>query len=240
MAEPAVPTYLNWYEQHATWSRADHPPQIDNPGDLSLDVAPQVGGDTLSKVLMDGCSNINILYYDTFRRVNFDEKDLMPSTTVFHGIVPSKSAYPVGRMNLNVAFGDESNYKGESLKFVVVKIKCPYHALFGHPAYARFMARPCYVYLKLQMPCLKGTITVDGNQKIAQECEEGEAAYAELACAAEELKFHKANVDPADMSPLKKPTVDSKPPLKFKPADDTKQVDFVPGDSSSCLLLGPA
>ena len=63
------------------------------------------------------------------------------------------------------------------------------------------------------------------------ECEEGDAAYAESVCATEELKFYKDNVDPADMTPLKKPTIKHDPLLKFKSADDTKQVDFVPGDS---------
>ncbi|KAI5018735.1 hypothetical protein ZWY2020_043623 [Hordeum vulgare] len=238
VAEPVVPRYLNWSEHPVMCSKADHPPQIDNPGDLALVMAPQVGGYTLSKVLMDGGSSINILYYDTFWWMNFDEKDLMPSTTVFHGIFPGKSAYPVGRIKLNVAFSDESNYMSESLMFEVVKIKSPYYALFGRPAYARFMARPCYVYLKLKMPGLKGTIIVDGSRKIDQECEEGDAAYVESACVAEELKFHKANVDPADMSPLKKPTVDSEPPLKFKPTYVSKQVDFVPRNSSKQFTIG--
>ena len=76
----------------------------------------------------------------------------MPSTTVFHGIVQRKSAYPIGRVRLTVAFGMAQNYRSESLIFEVVKLKSPYHALFGRPAYARFMARPCYVYLKLKMP----------------------------------------------------------------------------------------
>ncbi|KAI4999542.1 hypothetical protein ZWY2020_004131 [Hordeum vulgare] len=232
MAEPVVPGYLNWLEKPITWSRDDQPPWVDNPGDLAVVVAPQVGGYTLTKVLMDGGSSINILYYDTFRQMNFFENDLMPSTTIFHGIVPHKSAYPVGRIKLNVAFGNGSNYRSKALMFEVVKIKSPYHALFGRSVYARFMARPCYVYLKLKMPGLKGTITVNGNRKIAHECEEGDVAYAESACVAEDLKFHKANVDPTDMSPLKKPTIDPEPPLKFKPTNDTKQVDFTPGDSS--------
>ena len=122
--------------------------------------------------------------------------------------------------------------------FEVVKLKRPYHALFGRPAYARFMAHPCYVYLKLKMPGPKGPITVDADRRIARECEEGDAAYAEVACAAEELKYHLANVDPADMSPLKKPTTNAEPPLKFKPMDDTKMVDFVPGDSSKQFTIG--
>ena len=57
-------------------------------------------------------------------------------------------------------------------------------------------------------------------------------AYAESVCAIEELKFYKDNVDPADMMPLKKPTTENEPLMKFKSADDTKMVDFVPGNSS--------
>jgi len=119
----------------------------------------------------------------------------------------------------------------------VVKIKSPYHALFGRPAYAKFMARPCYVYLQLKMPGRKGTITVHGDRKIALECEEGDAAYTESACATEEHKFYKDNVDLTDMTPLKKPTIEHDPLLKFKSAHDTKQVDFVPGDSSQQFII---
>ena len=78
----------------------------------------------------------------------------------------------------------------------------------------------------------KGTITVHGSRKIALDCEEGEAAYAESVCATEELKFYKDNVDPADMTPLKKPTTEHDPALMFKLGNETKLVDFVLGDSS--------
>jgi hypothetical protein len=234
---PALPQYLRWSEYDITWSRADHPPRVDNPGQLALVVAPQVGGYVFTKVLMDGGSSINILYYDTFSRMGLLDKDLKPSSTVFHGVVPGKSAYPVGKISLEVAFGDEFNYRVESLWFEVVKIKSPYHALFGRPAYAKFMARPCYVYLQLKMPGLNGTITVHGDRKTALECEEGDAAYAESSCAEAELKFYKENVDPEDMTPLKKPNTESEPPLKFA-ADDTKLVDFTPGDSSQQFTIG--
>ena len=82
------------------------------------------------------------------------------------------------------------------------------------------------------MPGYKGTITVHGSQKVASECEEGDAAYAESVCAMEELKFYTDNVDPANMTSLKKPTTEHDPSLNFKSADDTKFVDFGPGDSS--------
>ena len=82
------------------------------------------------------------------------------------------------------------------------------------------------------MPGYKGTITIHGSRKIALECEEGDAAYAESFYAIEELKFYKDNVDPADMASLKKQTIEHDPVMKFKSANDTKLVDFVPDDLS--------
>ena len=82
------------------------------------------------------------------------------------------------------------------------------------------------------MPGYKGTMIVHGSRKLALECEEGDTTYVESVFVTKELKFYKDNVDPADMTSLKKPTTEHDPVLKFKSADDTKLVDFVPGDSS--------
>jgi hypothetical protein len=73
---------------------------------------------------------------------------------------------------------------------------------------------------------------VHGDCKIALECEEGDVAYAKMACAAAELKFYKDDVDLADMIPPKKPTIKKDPLLKSQSAKDTQQVEFVSGDSS--------
>ena len=83
------------------------------------------------------------------------------------------------------------------------------------------------------MPGYKGTIIVHGSRKIASEFKEGDTGYVESVCATEELKFYKDNVDPADMTSLKKPTMEHEPAMKFKSADETKLVDFVPRDSSN-------
>ena len=115
--EPAVPQYLCWSEQPIVWSLEDHPPRADNPGHLALVVAARVGGYKFTKVLMVGGSSINILYYETFRRMGLTNKSLRTSNTIFHGVVPGKSAYPVGKIELEVAFGDEHDSKAEKLTF---------------------------------------------------------------------------------------------------------------------------
>ena len=40
VVDPAIPCYLRWSEQHIVWSREDDLPRVDNPGHLSLVVAP--------------------------------------------------------------------------------------------------------------------------------------------------------------------------------------------------------
>ena len=76
-----------------------------------------------------------------------------------------------------------------------------------------------------------------GSRKVALECEEGDAAYAESVCATEELKFYKDNVDPTDMTSLKNPTTEHDPLLKFKSAEEAKLIDFVPGNSSKLFSI---
>ena len=64
-----------------------------------------MGGYKFTKVLMDGGSSINILYYKSFHRMGLTDKSLKQPNIVFHGVLPSKSAYPVGKIELEVAFG---------------------------------------------------------------------------------------------------------------------------------------
>ena len=116
-------------------------------------------------------------------------------------------------------------------------MQSPYHVLFGRPAYAKFMARPCYVYLQLKIPGPKGIITIHGDQAIAAECDEGDSVLAERAYVEEELRYYKSKVDPNDPTPLQRPTIEDER-VKFKAAQDTKMVDFVQGDSSKQFAIG--
>ena len=94
------------------------------------------------------------------------------------------------------------------------------------------MARPCYVYLKLKMLGPKGVITITGNRKKAEECFQKGSKIADAQMVVVELQEYQKNADPSDLLRAKKPTTEHDPTLKFKPADETKLVDFVPGDSS--------
>ena len=63
-----------------------------------------------SRVLIDSGSSINILYRDTMEKLCIKEKQLQPSRTVFHGIVPGLSCSPFGKIKIDVLFGDKNHF----------------------------------------------------------------------------------------------------------------------------------
>ena len=154
MVALATPSYLKWSQTTITFDQSDHPARIATLGRQALVVDPVVEGTRLTKVLMDGGSGLNILYAETLKGMG----------------IPGKKAESLGQIALDVVFSDSKNYRKEKLTFEVVDFQSAYHAILGRPAYARFMARPCYVYLKLKMPGPRGVITVTGNRKKAEEC----------------------------------------------------------------------
>ena len=109
-------------------------------------VDPVVEGTRLTKVLMDGGSGLNILYAETLKGMGIPMSRLSTSNMSFHGVIPGKNAESLGQIALDVVFGDSKNYRKEKLTFEVVDFQSAYQAILGRPAYACFMARPCYVY----------------------------------------------------------------------------------------------
>ena len=74
---------------------------------------------------------------------------------MFHGIVPGLSCSPIGKIKMDVLFGDKDHFRREAIWFEVVDLESPYHALLGRPALAKFMVVPHYAYLKMKMPSSK-------------------------------------------------------------------------------------
>ncbi|XP_020170141.1 uncharacterized protein [Aegilops tauschii subsp. strangulata] len=106
-------------------------------------------------------------------KLGLEAKDLEPTRTIFHGIVPSLSCSPIGRIRLDVLFGDSSHFRREPICFEVVDLSSAYHALLGRPALAKFMA---------------GLISVTGDYRRSLDCARDGAKLAESLVIAEERR----------------------------------------------------
>ena len=194
-------------------------------------VDPIVEGTRLTKVLMDGGSGLNILYVETLKGMGIPMFRLSASNMSFHGVIPGKKAESLGQIALDVVFGDSKNYRREKLTFEVVDFQSAYHAILGRPAYARFMARPCYVYLKLKMLGPKGVITITGNRKKAEECFQKCSKIADAQMAVVELQECQKIADPSELLRAKKPDSES----AFQSTGETKTVHIHPTDLDAAL-----
>ncbi|XP_034580934.1 uncharacterized protein [Setaria viridis] len=113
---------------------------------------------------------------------NFDR--LQSCEDSFYGIVPGKGSYPIGQVVLPVTFGTPENYHTEYFTFEVANFKTSYHAIFGRPMLARFMAIPHHTYLVLKMPAPNGILSIYGDIEMSYKCDTEVVQVAEaLECS---------------------------------------------------------
>jgi hypothetical protein len=114
---------LRWSEFPITFSKKDHWVHIPNPGTYPLVVNPIVNRAWLPKTLIDGGSNLNIIFTETLRKMEFDFSKMTACDEPFYGVVPGKAAYPIGHVCLPVTFGTEENFRTEYLTFEVADFR---------------------------------------------------------------------------------------------------------------------
>jgi len=143
---------------------------------------------------MDGGSGLNIMYTKMLDEMGVDRTNLRLIRAPFHGVVPSKQAMPLGQIDLPITFGDQSNYRTETLTFNVVGFPETFHAILGRPCYAKFMAVLNYTYLKLKMSGPHGVITVGTSFQRAYECEVECCGHTAAVVASKELAILRKEV----------------------------------------------
>jgi hypothetical protein len=117
---PAAIEYLHWSEQPIEFSREDHPIIVPRPENAPLVLKAQIGTYDVNRIFMDAGSGINLIYAKTLRAMHISLEFLKPTDCSFHGIVPGSANYPLGRIALNVCFGNRQNYRREKLDFKVM------------------------------------------------------------------------------------------------------------------------
>ncbi|XP_039821481.1 uncharacterized protein LOC120683472 [Panicum virgatum] len=179
---------------------------------------------------MDGGSSLNIMYAPTLELMGIGLDKLRPSKSPFHGVAPGKRVQPLGQIDLPVCFGTAANFRKEVLTFEVVGFRGSYHAILGHPCYAKFMAVPNYTYLKLKMPGPKGIITIGSSFEHAYECDVECVERAEAQAEDEALA--------ATLDKMASEALDSthRHAGSFEPAEGIKKVPLDPSHSDDKAL----
>jgi hypothetical protein len=105
----ATMKYLHWLEQPIEFSREDHPITVPRPGNAPLVLKAQIGTYDVDRIFMDAGRGINLIYTKTLQAMHISLEFLKPTDCSFQGIVPGSANYPLGRIALNVYFGNRQN-----------------------------------------------------------------------------------------------------------------------------------
>jgi hypothetical protein len=141
---------------------------------------------------------------------------LKPIDCSFHGIILGSTNYPLGRIALEICFGNRQNYRKEKLDFEVMDCPSQYHAILRRPAFSRFMAVPHYTYLVLKMPGPRGIITVKGSFKLLDLCNKEFHKMAQNFGMTATYGQHKDKIGSATATTTKQPKENSVEPKAKK------------------------
>src|SRR6266540_660131 len=176
---PATPKYLKWSEAPITFGRADHPDHVPHPGRYPLVLDPIIRMVKLNRVLIDGGSELNILFAKTLDDMKIPRYNLNRSSSPFHGVIPGTSVIPLGQITLPVTLGTRENFRTENISFEVANFEMAYHAIFGRPTLTKFMAVPHYTYMVMKLPRPNGIITLRGDVRRSYNCDQESCTLAE-------------------------------------------------------------
>jgi hypothetical protein len=117
---PTTIEYLHWSEQIVGFSRAAHPRKVPRPRHTPMVLKVQIRGYDIERVFMDVGSGINLIYARTLKAMNISLEWLQPIDCSFHGIVSGSANHPLGKIELDICFGDRGNFRREKLEFEVM------------------------------------------------------------------------------------------------------------------------
>jgi hypothetical protein len=103
--------------------------------------------------------------------MEFDFSKMTACDEPFYGVVPSKAVYPIGHVCFPITFDTEENFRTEYVTFEVADFRSSYHAIFGRPMLAKFMAIPHHTHIIMKMPVPNGILSVLGDIMVSYNCE---------------------------------------------------------------------
>ena len=138
---------------------------------------------------------------------------------------------PLGQIDLPITFGDQFNYRTETLTFEVVGFPKTFHAILGRLGYAKFMTvpNPNYTYLKLKMLGPHGVIIVGTSFQHAYECEVECCGHATTIVTSRELTALREEV--TEEAPDAKKSTGS-----FEPTEGSKEVLIDPRSTEGKMV----
>ncbi|XP_028103434.1 uncharacterized protein LOC114302590 [Camellia sinensis] len=140
--------------------------RIQMPHNDALVVTLRVKDFGIKRILIDQGSSVEIMYYDAFKQMKLEDKDLAPATSPLVGF-NSQPEWPVGKIILLVKAGSVT----KQVEFWVLKVPSTYNLILGRGWLNAMQAVASTYHQVLRFPAPNGQIEeVWGDQVMAKQC----------------------------------------------------------------------
>ncbi|XP_026400320.1 uncharacterized protein LOC113296211 [Papaver somniferum] len=119
------------------------------------------------RILVDSGSSVEVLFYDTFKRMELSDDILVSSTYRIYGSNGTVTI-PKGKVTLRVS--DRGGYLDMLTTLCVVDVASPYEAIIGRPWIAEIKGVASAYHQRLRFPTYKGIAEVVGDSQAARQC----------------------------------------------------------------------
>ncbi|XP_056694872.1 uncharacterized protein [Spinacia oleracea] len=138
----------------------------DDPMVLALDVANR----KIHRILIDGGSSANILFWPAFQELQIEEKHVKPVNYPVIGFIGA-TVIPEGIVSLSVQIGQGKDIKDVMVDFMIVKVPAAYNAILGRPFIHDAGAVVSTYHLTMMYTTNDNrSAKVKGNQEQAKRC----------------------------------------------------------------------
>ncbi|XP_062103974.1 uncharacterized protein LOC133815108 [Humulus lupulus] len=137
------------------------------PHDDPLVISLQVDHCQLGRVLVDGGSGVDILFWEAFQKMGLEENQIWPSTIPILGF-NSQRVYPKGVMRLTVVAAERTL----PVDFLIIDSITSYNAIVGRNWIHRMQGVVSTLHQVMRCLSSNGRYTIDikGCQKQAKKC----------------------------------------------------------------------
>jgi hypothetical protein len=133
-------------------------------------------GNDVGRVLVDNGSSADILTWQCFSGIGFKREDLQKAEHPLSGF-GNKKIEALGKIDVNVTFGQDATMRTEVITFDVVNFVYPCNAIFGRNTINKFAAVIHQGYLLMKIPTAAGVISVYGSQEEARRAERNTSVH---------------------------------------------------------------
>ena len=129
-----------------------------------------ISGYLVRRIYVDEGSAVNVMYEHCFNNLSNDIRDRLKETTTSLVGFSGETSKPLGKIELEVCFGDHGMYRRPMMSFCVVNSPSPYNVILGRTGLKEIRAVPSTIHSMIKFPTPKGVATLRARPSIISEC----------------------------------------------------------------------